>query len=187
MNEKNKQDDNIDISRLEEEISNFFEDLMYDYGGSPLLGRIYSLCILNHTDNYIAQKDLGDIFKVNASTISRNINELETWGLISKRREPGSREWKYQVGDTSFLELFLRSFEKNSEKLEEKREELIRIKGHWGDTFAEQVKNNKKGQHALKVLNLLIEWIKVVEQELNQLITNLNKKYLELERKMNKI
>ena len=83
-------------AKLKEEISNFFEDLMYDYGGSPLLGRIYSICVMDHDKSFL-QKDLQNEFKVNPSTISRNLKELESRNLINKRREPGNREWQYQL------------------------------------------------------------------------------------------
>ena len=46
MSESANGENSQDILKLEEEISNFFEDFMYDRGGSPLLGRIYALCVL---------------------------------------------------------------------------------------------------------------------------------------------
>ena len=82
-----------DLLKLEEEISNFFEDFMYDRGGSPLLGRIYSLCVLTDPNKPLTQNDLVNTFKVNPSRVSRNLKELESWRLITRRREPGSREW----------------------------------------------------------------------------------------------
>lgn len=162
------------ITKLQEEISNFFEDIMYEFGGSPLLGRIYGKCVI-HPESSFLQKDFSDIFKVNASTISRNVKELENWGLISKRREPGSREWQYQLADTSFLELFLHTFEENKNKLQEKREDLLRIKNHWGFS--------SKESQSISVLSQLLEWIEVVELELENFITHLNKRYLEIEKK----
>ena len=167
----------MDDSKLIEEVFNFFEDLMYDYGGSPLLGRIYGLCVIESSKSHF-QKDLQENFKVNPSTISRNLKELESWNLIIKRREPGSREWQYQLNNTSFLELFLHNFEENKMKLQEKLEELERLKIHWDESYK---KNND-----FDIINKLIRWIKVVDQELNAFITNLNKKYIELEKELEK-
>lgn len=167
------------IVKFEEEISNFFEDLMYEYGGSPLLGRIYGLCVIKANES-VFQKDLQDIFKVNPSTISRNLKELESWNLITKRREPGSREWKYQLNETSFLELFLHNFEETKIKLDDKHEELIRIKNHW---FRTELGEDLKETEVFHQLNTLIDWINVVEIELDSFIANVNKKYLELENK----
>ena len=167
-------------AKLKEEISNFFEDLMYDYGGSPLLGRIYSICVMDESWDETEQKKnqnyFVDEFKVNPSTISRNLKELESWNLINKRREPGSREWQYQLNDTSFLELFLYNFEQTKGKLRDKQEELDRIKNHWTGLV-----NDKKFQS----LNKLRNWMKTVEDELDIFITDLNKKYLEFEKKNN--
>ena len=160
--------------KLKEEISNFFEDLMYDYGGSPLLGRIYSICVMD-ADKSFLQEDLQKEFKVNPSTISRNLKELESWNLISKRREPGERKWQYQLNNTSFLELFLHTFDESNRKLQDKREELQRIKEHWADQVDEET---------FESLNKLIDWMELVEDELNTFIANLNKKYVDFEKKI---
>lgn len=168
-----KSDDKKD--KFEEEISNFFEDLMYDYGGSPLLGRIFGLCVIKGKEN-IFQKDLQDIFNVNPSTISRNLKELESRNLLSKRREPGNREWQYQFSDTSFLELFLHNFEETKIKLEEKQEELLRIKERWNGLVPDDI--------VFQRLKQLIEWIKVVESEVDEFILTLNKKFLQLEKRL---
>ena len=148
---------------------------MYDYGGSPLLGRIYSICVIEPGKNFL-QKDLQNEFKVNPSTISRNLKELESWNLINKRREPGSREWQYQLNDTSFLELFLHTFEDSRSKLRDKQEELERIKEHWAELVDEEL---------FESLNKMIEWMNIVEIELDTFISDLNKKYLEFEKKIN--
>ncbi|MFQ5977721.1 MAG: GbsR/MarR family transcriptional regulator [Candidatus Heimdallarchaeota archaeon] len=172
-----------DILKLEEEISNFFEDIMYDWGGSPLLGRIYALCALTTPDKPLFQKDLVSKFNVNPSTISRNLKELENWRLIDRRREPGSREWKYQVEDTSFLELLTHRFEENERNLGERIDALTRIRNHWGETLSDESKEAAKGQHALQLLDRLIEWIKIVEAELEEFIQKLQERYLKLEKK----
>ena len=172
--DKTKNQEERNSNKLNEEISNFFEDLMYDYGGSPLLGRIYSICVMNESKSFL-QKNLTDEFKVNPSTISRNLKELESWNLINKRREPGSREWQYQLSDTSYLELFLHTFEELRSKLRDKQEELERIKEHWADLVDEKKFDS---------LNKLTEWMRVVEEELDTFISDLNKKYLEFEKKI---
>ena len=183
MSEPSKTIDSQDILKLEEEISNFFEDLMYDRGGSPLLGRIYSLCVLSSTKKPLLQKDLVEKFKVNPSTISRNLKELENWNLITRRREPGSREWKYQVEPTSFRELLIYTYDSNADALQEKIDDLIRISEHWGASLSEESKAKQKGKQALQVLDLLIEWMKIVEKELEAFIVNLQERFLELEKR----
>lgn len=165
---------NTNSAKLKEEISNFFEDLMYDYGGSPLLGRIYSICVMD-SENSFLQKDLQNEFKVNPSTISRNLKELESWNLINKRREPGSREWQYQLNNTSFLELFLHTFEESRSNLRDKQEELERIKKHWADLVEDNIFDS---------LNKLISWMNIVQEELDTFISDLNRKYLEFEKRI---
>ena len=184
MSDDNNEEDPQDISKLEEEISNFFEDYMYIRGGSPLLGRIYALCVLSSPDTPLLQKDLVEKFKVNPSTISRNLKELENWNLITRRREPGSREWKYQVEPTSFRELLIHTYDESANSLQEKADDLIRIREHWGTSLSEKSKLTKKGQQALLALDILIEWISIVEKELDGFIVNLQERFLELEKRL---
>lgn len=180
---RSEKTDSEDIIKLEEEISNFFEDFMYDWGGSPLLGRIYALCVLTTPDKPLFQKDLADRFNVDPSTISRNLKELESWRLIGRRREPGSREWRFQVEDTSFLELLEHKFEENAMKLRERLDDLTRIQNRWAETLSDKSKEAEKGKHALLLLEKLIEWIVIVDNELNGFIQRLHERYLELEKK----
>ena len=171
-----------DILKLEEEFSNFFEDLMYDRGGSPLLGRIFALCVLTTTLKPLLQKDLVDKFQVNPSTISRNLKELENWGLLDRRREPGSREWKYQVEPTSFLELLVNNFEENAGSLKDRKDALKRIRTHWGTTLSEKSKESLEGKRTLQILDFLIEWMAIVESELDIFIQKMHQRFLEMEK-----
>ncbi|MFX0014022.1 MAG: MarR family transcriptional regulator [Promethearchaeota archaeon] len=173
-----------DITKLEEEISNFFEDFMYDRGGSPLLGRIYSLCVLSTPEEDLNQSLLQKEFKVNPSTISRNLKELEKWNLIARRREPGSREWKYQVDSTSFRELLIHTYDTNADSLHDKAEDLRRIRDHWGISLSAESKETEKGKRALQVLNILVEWIEIVEKEIDRFIAELQERYIEFERRL---
>lgn len=174
--------DSPDILKLEEEMLNFFEDMMYDRGGSPLLGRIYGSAVLTHSP--LIQKDLGEKFKVNASTISRNLKELEEWRLIGRRREPGSREWVIVNEPTSFLELLVSQFEEQVTNLKDRRDALVRIQEHWGkETMEEDSRRTPKGKLMLDVLSILIEWIALVEEELESTVQRLHSKFLVLERK----
>jgi DNA-binding transcriptional regulator GbsR (MarR family) len=172
-----------DISKLEDEFTNFFEDLMYDRGGSPLLGRIYSRALLSVPDKPLFQKDLVSWFEVNPSTISRNLKELENWNLISKRRKPGSREWKYQVEDTSFFELLVHNVEENGLNLRDRLDDLKRIQKHWAEALSDSSKESDKGKRIITVLNRLIEWTEIVEKELNAFTQKLHALYLDLEKK----
>ncbi len=182
MSESNKSHEAQDILKLEEEISNFFEDFFYDRGGSPLLGRIYSLCVLTDPNQPLLQKDLVTKFNVNPSTISRNLKELENWGLIDRRREPGSREWKYQVEESSFLELLVNRFEDIAANLTERGDDLRRIREHWGETLSKESKNSKKGSRVLNVLDLLINWISIVDTELEEFMQRVHTRFLEMKR-----
>jgi DNA-binding transcriptional regulator GbsR (MarR family) len=182
MGNNKKENEFKDIRKLEEEFSNFFEDLMYDRGGSPLLGRIFALCILTSAQKPLLQKDLVDKFQVNPSTISRNLKELENWGLLDRRREPGSREWKYQVEPTSFLELLVNKFEENAEMLKDREDALKRIRTHWGSTLSKESKETKEGKRTLQILDFLIEWITIVEDELDIFIQTIHKRFLEMEK-----
>ncbi|MHA2224159.1 MAG: MarR family transcriptional regulator [Candidatus Hodarchaeales archaeon] len=180
----NNKEDNADILKLEEEISNFFEDLFYDRGGSPLLGRIYSLCVLSSPNKPLLQKDLVNRFNVNPSTISRNLKDLENWRFIDRRREPGSREWKYQVSDTSFLDLFVTNYEDTLNNLRERKDDLHRIREHWGQGLSEESKKKEKGKQALQTLDFLISWIEIVDSELETFIKTLDNRFLEMEKKI---
>ena len=175
--------DHKDIRKLEEEFSNFFEDLMYDRGGSPLLGRIFALCVLTTGSKPLLQKDLVDKFQVNPSTISRNLKELETWGLLDRRREPGSREWKYQVESTSFLELLVNKFEEHAGTLKDRKDALNRIRTHWGTTLSEKSKETLEGKRTLQILEFLIEWMGIVELELDSFIESIHQRFLEMEKR----
>ncbi|MFX0086326.1 MAG: MarR family transcriptional regulator [Candidatus Hodarchaeota archaeon] len=182
MSESSKSHEAQDILKLEEEISNFFEDFFYDRGGSPLLGRIYSLCVLTDPNQPLLQKDLVSKFNVNPSTISRNLKELENWRLIDRRREPGSREWKYQVEETSFLELLVNRFEDISGNLSERGDDLRRIREHWGETLSKESKDSKKGSRVLSVLDLLINWISIVDTELQEFMQRIHARFLEMKK-----
>ncbi len=182
MSEESNADNFQDITKLEEEFSNFFEDLMYNRGGSPLLGRIFALCVLSASDKPLLQKDLVSRFQVNPSTISRNLKDLEKWKLIDRRREPGSREWKYQVEPNSFLELIVNEFEENIDQLDESKGGLSRIREHYGKTLSTSSKQSEKGSRALLILDFLIEWMSIVEEEMDGFIQTLHKRFLDMEK-----
>jgi len=178
-----------DLSKLEEEFFNFFEDIMYDRGGSPLLGRIYSLCILatSHDELSLGELTASDFvekFAVNPSTISRNLKELEAWRLIDRRREPGSREWKYKLEGSSFysfFQLFINQFENILTTLRERSDDLNRISTHWGETLSEESKTRAKAKRILQVISFLIEWTNLVEKELTTFVQMLRDKFLALD------
>lgn len=184
MSNSKETEERKDISKLEEEISNFFEDLFYDRGGSPLLGRIYALILLTDPESPLLQKDFVDKFGVNPSTISRNLKELENWNLIDRRREPGSREWKYQFDSTSFLELLVNRFEDSAGTLRERGSDLKRIREHWGETLSDESRKTEQGIRAIQRLDFLIEWINIVDGELKTFIQTLNARFFELEKKL---
>ena len=172
---------NLDeILSIEEELMNFFEDIMYDSGNSPLLGRIYCLCVINTTKKEITQKNLIKKFKVNASTISRIVRELEKLHLINKSRKPGSLEWEYQVIPTTFLDLFTYQLTNFSTNLPERHEMLINIRDHWKETLSNESKQLEIAKRDLIILESLIEWITIVQEEMESLNDRLRIRYSEL-------
>ncbi len=181
MSEKPTKNEYKDIIKLEEEISNFFEDLMYDRGGSPLLGRIFALCVLTSPEEPLLQKELVDKFEVNPSTISRNLKELENWKLIDRRREPGSREWKYQVEKNAYLELLVDEFEEKLNTLKEREGGLRRIRERWGKTLSQESKDSPGGKRTLQKLDDLITWMDIATSELDDFIQALHRRFQELD------
>lgn len=181
MEKEEKTDNFQDILDIEEELMNFFEDVMYDRGSSPLLGRIYGTCVINTSNKLISQKYLINKFKVNPSTISRNLKELENWHLIQRKRQPGSLEWEYRVEQSSFLELFSYQIEKQRMNLPERRSALTQIREHWKNTLSKESKQDEKAIRDLKILDLMIKWIIIVEEEFDSLIGMLHTRFLELE------
>ena len=171
-----------EVRDLEETIMNFFEDVMYEIrGGSPLFGRIFGLCVLAGPEETVLQKDLAKRFKVSTSAISRNLKTLEDWGLLDRRRQPGSgREWEYRKKDTAFLDLFTNQFETNAQSLGDRKEELIRLKESWNESLSPESKESDEGARALHTLNFLIEWIDIIENELTDLNNNLTEKFWKL-------
>ena len=172
------------ILKLEEEFSNFFEDFMYEHGGSPLLGRIYALCLLIDSSIPLLQKDLVKKFNVNPSTISRNLKELEKWRLITRRRDPGVREWNYYVEVNSFIDLILKMFKDHANVLREKRIEIHRIQNYWVQHLSETPEHNKKGKKILQILDILVTWISIVENELELFIQQLRPQFFTLEKEI---
>lgn len=165
---------------IEEEMMNFFEDIMYDSGNSPLLGRIYGLCVINTSKRIITQKNLIKKFKVNPSTISRIVKELEKLHLIKRRRQPGSLEWEYQVEPTTFMELLTHQLNKFATNLPERQNVLVQIREHWKRTLSTESKQLEKAKRDLIILESLIKWITVVQEEMESFNQHLRIRYTEL-------
>ncbi len=169
-----------EIMNIEEEMMNFFEDVMYDSGNSPLLGRIYGLCVINTSKRIITQKDLIKKFKVNPSTISRIVKDLEKLRLINRRRRPGALEWEYQVEPTTFLELLTRQLSNFTTNLPERHDVLVQIREHWKRTLSTESKQLEKAKRDLIILEVLIKWITIVQKETESFNQHLRSRYSEL-------
>jgi len=165
---------------IEEEMMNFFEDIMYDSGNSPLLGRIYGLCVINTSKRIITQKDMIKKFKVNPSTISRIVKELEKLRLIHRKRRPGSLEWEYQVEPTTFLELFTHQLNNFTTNLPERHNGLVQIREHWKKSLSKESKQLEKAKRDLTILEILIKWITVVQEGMDSFTQHLRIKYSEM-------
>jgi DNA-binding MarR family transcriptional regulator len=166
-----------EILNIEEEMMNFFEDIMYDSSNSPLLGRIYGLCVINTSKRIITQKGLIKKFKVNPSTISRIVKELEKLHLINRRRQPGSLEWEYHVVPTTFLELLTHQQNSFTSILLERHNVLIQIREHWRRTLSAESKQLEKSRRDLIILEALIKWITVFQEEMESFNQNLQNRY----------
>lgn len=175
-----------ELPNLEEKLSNIFETLMFLQGGSPLLGRILALCTLSAPDKSLLQKDLVTKFKVNPSTISRNLKELVELKFIDRRRIPGSREWKYQVEHSSFLEMLVNGFEENSSDLEEVLELITSLRDDYVSALQQLSNPSETETRGLNIMDYLIEWLTIVKDELDSFIQTLHTKFPEMEKK-NKI
>ncbi len=169
-----------EILNIEEEMMNFFEDIMYDSGNSPLLGRIYGLCVIDTSKKIITQKDLIKKFKVNPSTISRIVKELEKLHLINRRRRPGSLEWEYQVIPTTFLELLTHKLNNFTSILPERHNALVQIREHWKRTLSTESKQLEKSRRDFIILETLINWITIFLEEMELFNQNLRKRYSEI-------
>lgn len=174
------------ISKLEENIMNFFEDLMYELrGGSPLFGRIFGLTILSEKNETFLQKDLADRFNVSTSAISRNLKTLENWGLLGKRRrrQPDSREymWEYTNEPTAFLDLFNYPIVQNLEVLRGKREELTRNYEYWKENIVVKESSSvQRYNRIMEALSFLIKWMEVLDDEINQFLGRLENRFWEV-------
>ena len=186
MSEESRVNNAVKLPNLEEELSNIFETLMFLQGGSPLLGRILALCTLSAPDKPLLQKDLVTKFKVNPSTISRNLKELVELKFIDRRRIPGSREWKYQVEHSSFLEMLVNGFEKNYNDLEEVIELITSLRDDYKEALSNFSNPSDRETRGLNIMEYLIEWLTLVEDELDSFIKILHTKFPEMEKK-NKI
>ena len=180
MGNHEKEKELEEIMNIEEEMMNFFEDIMYDSGNSPLLGRIYGLCVINTSKRIITQKNLIKKFKVNPSTISRIVKELEKLHLIKRRRQPGSLEWEYQVEPTTFMELLTHQLNKFATNLPERQNVLVQIREHWKRTLSTESKQLEKAKRDLIILESLIKWITVVQEEMESFNQHLRIRYTEL-------
>ncbi|MCK5344526.1 MAG: hypothetical protein KAR20_14030, partial [Candidatus Heimdallarchaeota archaeon] len=98
--------------------------------------------------------------------------------------EPGSREWKYQVESTAYLELLVNEFEENVSTLREREGGLRRIRERWGETMSQESRESPGGKRTLQILDFLINWMEVVATEQDELIKTLHRRFLELEKKL---
>ncbi|MHA2062740.1 MAG: MarR family transcriptional regulator [Candidatus Hodarchaeales archaeon] len=183
MSEESSTSRDQKLPDLEEELSNVFENLMFIQGGSPLLGRILALCTLSAPDKPLLQKDLVSKFKVNPSTVSRNLKELVELKFIDRRRIPGSREWKYQVEHSSFLEMLVNGFEKNSNDLEEVLEFLTSAYADYGNALNQFPRPSERETRGLNIMDYLIEWLTIVKEELDSFIQTLHTRFPNMEKK----
>jgi len=73
-------------------------------------------------------------------------------------------------------------FEVNAGTLRERGSGLKRIREHWGKTLSKESKETKEGKRTLRILDFLIEWMSIVESELDSFIQTLHRRFLEMEK-----
>lgn len=179
-----------EIIKLQEKASNFFEDLMHENRENPLLGRLYALFIFS-PHQYLKQGDLAETLNVSVSTISRNLKKLEEWDIINRRlirkssidqsQEKSKDKWEYSEStnsSVSFIKILRNQYEETAETIMERRQALERIRELWHES-SERSKESIEGKNIFLVLNTLINYLNIVEEEYIEFLDRLENRFKE--------
>ncbi len=100
-----------DLNPSEEKLMEFknsiiklFEELWALRGNDPIAGRLYAFIILS--EKPLTQRKLEKASGYSRGQVSKTLKFLEHSLLITKSRQPGSREKLYHLGSESFLKTF---------------------------------------------------------------------------------
>ena len=166
-----------ELAEFQELLYDFFEDIIYERGGSPLLGRMFAKLIFSELE--LKQGELAKEFAVTTATISRNLKILENWHLITKKGERGSREWLYTTDSNSFFELFCGQLSELHLNLQDRKEAIITLNNNWKNLD----KNNKQSsewKQLQKIIEKLQTWITIYEKELSIFLKDLKERFYSL-------
>ncbi|NHJ01049.1 MAG: HTH domain-containing protein [Candidatus Heimdallarchaeota archaeon] len=178
------QEDSKELDRLQERASNLLEDLMHEFNENPMLGRLFTVFIFGH-DTIFKQGDLAEKLNVTVSTISRNLKTLEDWGVIKRTlvRTPkkGTSKDKYEYSEKkdsvySFISILDKNYTENAEMISEMHEALKRLKGEY-DSLPEGIKSSKKGKNISQVLEPLLIYFDIIEEEYYSFIERLQERF----------
>ncbi|UCE15081.1 MAG: winged helix-turn-helix transcriptional regulator [Candidatus Heimdallarchaeota archaeon] len=179
-----------EIIKLQEKSSNFFEDLMHENRENPLLGRLYALFIFS-PHQYLKQGDLAETLNVSVSTISRNLKKLEEWDIINRRlirksstdlkQEKSKDKWEYSEStnsSVSFIKILRNNHEETAETIMERRQALERIREQWHES-SEEAKESVEGKNIFQVLDTLINYMSILEEEYIEFLDRLENRFKE--------
>ncbi|MFX0093708.1 MAG: hypothetical protein ACFFBD_18295 [Candidatus Hodarchaeota archaeon] len=173
-----KKSQEFELTEFHELLYDFFEDIIYERGGSPLLGRLFTKLLLS--DSEMQQSELAREFAVTTATISRNLKIMENWHVISKKRRRGSRELVYKTTPHSFFELFCGQLSEIYLNLQDRKEALLTLNRRW-NTLEDNVKESLEWNRVQMILERLVSWILIYEKELNSFLKDLRQRFESLE------
>jgi DNA-binding transcriptional regulator GbsR (MarR family) len=166
-----------ELAEFQELLYDFFEDIIYERGGSPLLGRMFAKLLFSEIE--LKQGDLAKEFVVTTATISRNLKTLENWHLITKKGERGSREWLYTTDSNSFFELFCGQLSELFLNLQDRKEAIITLNSNW-NKLDDNNKQSLEWNQFQKIIEKLKDWIIIYEEELNKFFKDLKERFYSL-------
>ena len=166
-----------ELAEFQELLYDFFEDIIYERGGSPLLGRMFAKLIFSELE--LKQGELAKEFAVTTATISRNLKTLENWHLITKKGERGSREWLYTTVSNSFFELFCGQLSELHLNLQDRKEAITTLNNNWKN-LDKNHKRSSEWKQLQKIIEKLQTWITIYEKELSKFLKDLKERFYSL-------
>ncbi|MFX1533301.1 MAG: HTH domain-containing protein [Promethearchaeota archaeon] len=169
-----KKSQEFELTEFHELLYDFFEDIIYERGGSPLLGRLFTKLLLS--DSEMQQNELAKEFGVTTATISRNLKIMENWHLITKKGRRGSRELVYKTTPHSLFELFCGQLSELYLNLQDRREALLTLNRQW-NSLENNIKQSLEWKQVQRMLEKLVSWIPIYEKELNTFLKDLRQRF----------
>lgn len=167
----------VELTKLQEEFYGLFANFLEKKGDNPLLGEIYATLLT--TGSPLLQKDLVKMTDKTTSTISRALKALEEDGLVVKTRS-SSRSMLYSTNPTSFFKLFEEPFVETQNQLKNLKDQFIQIRKRW-DELKEVTKRSEEASRLADILNELIEWASVIQEEYSSFLKSMNDRVQRIE------